>query len=122
MKVYISGKIGEQELSDATREKFAKAEQLLRSKGYRVFNPTTSGLGNYAESLARTNNTAFYIEILLLDLRMLSTCDAIYMLPDYEESPGAMVELAFAEAIGMPVFEGDLEPDVETPGTVATID
>ena len=51
-KVYISGKIGEEVLSDATREKFARAEDMLRSKGYDVFNPTTSGLGKAAEKAA----------------------------------------------------------------------
>ena len=48
-KVYISGKIGEEVLSDATREKFAKAEALLKSKGYDVFNPTNSGFGKIAD-------------------------------------------------------------------------
>ena len=51
-KVYISGKIGEEVLTEATREKFAKAEKMLRSKGYDVFNPTTSGLGRCAEEAA----------------------------------------------------------------------
>ena len=40
-KVYISGKIGEEVLSEATRQKFASAEKFLKAKGYKVFNPTT---------------------------------------------------------------------------------
>lgn len=39
MKVYISGKIGEVVISEATRKKFAKAEEMLKAKGYEVFNP-----------------------------------------------------------------------------------
>ena len=39
MKVYISGKIGEEVISEATRQKFAKAEEMLKAKGYEVFNP-----------------------------------------------------------------------------------
>jgi hypothetical protein len=40
MKVYISGKIGEEVISDATRQKFVRAEKMLEAKGYDVFNPT----------------------------------------------------------------------------------
>ena len=108
MKVYISGKIGEEVLSDATREKFAKAEKMLRSKGYDVFNPTTSGFGARAEALAKANDTDFYREILVLDLGAMKYCDAIYLLPDYINSPGADVELSFAKAIGLNILYANL--------------
>ena len=105
MKVYISGKIGEEVLSDATREKFAKAEDMLRQIGHDVFNPTTSGLGKLAEDLAKKNDTDFYREIMILDLGELALCDAIYLLPDHDDSPGAAVELAYANAVGIqPLF------------------
>ena len=107
MKVYISGKIGEEVLSDATRKKFARAEDMLRLKGYDVFNPTTSGLGKLAEDLAKKNGTDFYREIMVLDLGELALCDAIYMLPDHKDSPGAAVELAYAKAVGMTPMFGD---------------
>ena len=43
-KVYISGKIGEEVLSDATREKFAKAEEYIKAKGYKVFRCLRKGI------------------------------------------------------------------------------
>lgn len=105
MKVYISGKIGEEVLSDATREKFAKAEGMLRLMGHDVFNPTTSGLGKNAEKAAKRYKTSFYKEILIYDLLALKACDAIFLLPDHEDSPGAAVELAYANAVGIqPLF------------------
>lgn len=102
MRVYISGKIGEKQLSETTRQKFARAEIMLRSKGFDVFNPTTSGLGAHAESLAKAANykTSFYQEILLCDLAQLAQCEAIYMLADWSQSNGANVELDFATATG----------------------
>lgn len=104
MKVYIAGKIGEVVLSAATREKFARAEEFLRSKGYEVFNPTRSGLGATAEVLAEEKGTNFYTEILLMDLDCLAKCDAICMLPDWTDSPGATVEFYFAKALGLTVL------------------
>ena len=103
-KVYISGKIGEEVLSEATLQKFAKAEELLQSKGYLVFNPTRSGLGATAEVLAQEKGTDFYTEIMLLDLDMLSKCDVICMLADWTESPGATAEFYFAKALGLEII------------------
>ena len=104
MKVYISGKIGEEVLSETTRQKFAKAEVMLRAKGFDVFNPTTSGLGQHAESIAKIEGTTFYEEIMMLDLHQLKYCDAIYMLQDWSKSNGANVELDFAVATGKQLF------------------
>lgn len=104
MRVYISGKIGEEVLSDATREKFAKAEEYLKGWDFEVFNPTTSGLGARAEELAKENGTDFYTEIMKLDLAELAWCDAIYMLTDWTDSPGAKVEMARAKELGLAVW------------------
>ena len=114
MKVYISGKIGEEVLSEATRQKFAKAEQMLKAKGFETFNPTTSGLGAHAESLAKAADykTTFYQEILLCDLAQLAQCDAIYMLADWSLSNGANVELDFAVATDKERF-WELEEDAK---------
>ena len=109
MKVYISGKIGEEVLSEATRQKFAKAESILRTLGHGVFNPTRSGLGELAEDAVRKyaasgRRTKWYNQILIMDIEVLEQCDAIYMLPDWKDSPGAMVEHEFAIATGKKVF------------------
>lgn len=106
MKVYISGKIGEEVLSEATREKFAKAEKMLKQRGFSVFNPTNSGLGIVAEKRVRNakkrgDKTTWYAEILKLDIAKLSFCEAIYMLADWAQSPGANVEYDYAVAVGI---------------------
>ncbi len=107
MRVYISGKIGEEVLSEATRQKFARAERELREWDFDVFNPTTSGLGAKAEELAKENGTDFYTEIMKLDLEALIQCDAIYLLQDWVESPGAKRELSEAREHGLAVwYEG----------------
>ena len=114
MRVYISGKIGEEVLSDATRQKFAVAEYMLRALGYIVFNPTRSGLGEYAEGLVKVykkicgglfRQRQWYDQILLLDLEEVAKSDAICLLPDWRQSPGAKAELAYAQAIGLKILE-----------------
>lgn len=104
MKVYISGKIGEEVLSEDTRQKFAKAESYLRDWGFEVFNPTTSGLGELAERMAKEKGTDFYTEIMELDLEQLRECDAIYMLTDWQDSPGAIREHSEADRIQIAVW------------------
>ena len=105
MKVYISGKIGEEVISDATRRKFALAEKMLRAKGYEVFNPTDA-LVQQKLKAAWGRRVAenwdypieFYPFVLLRDLYDLAKCDAVYFLEDWESSPGANVEHCYAMA------------------------
>ena len=100
MKVYISGKIGEEVPSDEIRIEFTIACAVLSAMGHECFNPICSGLGSIAERLAKLNGTTFYEEILLLNLMELKKCDAILMLPDWNQSPSAQVEYQFAKVIG----------------------
>lgn len=115
MRVYISGKIGGEVISDATRQKFAQAEEMLKAKGYQVFNPCDERWqkilrreyehDNYVQSPWLTDKFPdFYAYCLLRDLMVLSTKDAIYMLADWTESDGANVELDFARATGKQLF------------------
>lgn len=115
MRVYISGKIGGEVISDATRQKFAQAEEMLKAKGYQVFNPCDERWqkilrreyehDNYVQSPWLTDKFPdFYAYCLLRGLMVLSTKDAIYMLADWTESDGANVELDFARATGKQLF------------------
>ena len=113
-RVYISGKIGEEVISDATRLKFDWAEETLRAKGYDVVNPTDgrwqqqleSGYGNRCAENWDYPLT-FYAYALLRDLRQLAACDAVYFLDDWGRSPGATAEYYFARAVGKRMFWQD---------------
>ena len=114
MRVYISGKIGEEVISDATREKFAKAEMMLKSRGYEVTNPVSDRCQLLlAYSLAdevRKNGPVkdIYAFALVTDIVSIwKDCDAIYMLPDFLDSKGAKAEHAFAIATGKQVYYAD---------------
>jgi len=128
MRVYISGKIGEESPSPETLAKFKRAEDMLKGKGYKVFNPTKSGLGRSADLMRHVHirlaerikgfcdliaeldyfqTRDWYSCILLLDLGELSWCDSIYMLPDWKQSPGATVEYYYAIATKKKLLFGD---------------
>ncbi len=108
MRVYISGKIGELEPSPSTIEKFAKAEEKLLARDFKVFNPIREEIIEKAKALfepypaiydeGNFHKPELYERVLLLDLEALSHCHAIYFLEDYMESPGALTERAFAFA------------------------
>ena len=83
MRVYISG--GITNVSNY-KEYFAEAEAYLKSQGHEVINPCMIVL---PESCTWTD----YMKI---DLRLLTLCDTIYMLKDYEQSKGARIEYGFA--------------------------
>lgn len=117
-RVYISGKIGEEVISKATRRKFAEAEEMLKARGYEVFNPTDErwqkvlkeGYDREFFDRERTipaNSVDFYAYVLLRDMMALATKDAIYLLPDWKKSPGATCEHAFAVATGKALLFAD---------------
>lgn len=115
MRIYISGKIGEEVISEGTRRKFARAEEMLKAKGFEVFNPTSEKWqASLRESYEKDKRIFqpyvegtvpdFYGYVLLRDLMALSVKDAIYMLADWEKSDGANVELDFVRATKMRIF------------------
>ena len=111
-RIYISGKIGEEVISEATRQKFAKAEELLKEcfgeENIVVINPAC----DYIQEAIKMHYSMkginpWYEETLLYMLHWLETCTAIYMLPDFLDSPGAKAEHAFAIATKKKIFYAD---------------
>ena len=110
-KIYISGKMGEKSLSEATRDKFATAEARLKAEGLDPINPATDEYQDFmqgvlAEAFEDWEDSDIegewneYAEMLMHDLRIISLCDALYMLADWKQSPGATAEHAYAKALG----------------------
>ena len=103
MKVYISGRIGEEVISDETRQRFAKAEEMLKAKGYETFNPADEQvqywLDEMYESAKEMDETLDrYTYYLMKVMIKLAKCETIYMQENWRRSPGATAEYHFAVA------------------------
>ena len=119
--IYISGKMGEKVLSAATIEKFQRAQDKLLKEGWAVINPASEKYQRDTMKQVTIESKKWrdfkwgefdwYAWTLLWDMHLLAICDAIYMLNDWELSPGATAEHAYAEACKKEIFyeeEGEL--------------
>ncbi len=93
LKVYISGPISGLTV-DLAKRTFDQQEELLISAGFIVVNPMNNGL-DYASSWG---------EHMRRDIEMLLDCDAIYMLPNWQQSKGARLEYIIAMQLGFAII------------------
>ena len=85
MKIYIAGKI----TNDSDYKiKFSGAQKFYEDQGYIVLNPAI---------LPSNMNQEDYTKICLA---MIDVADVVSFLPDYEESPGAMLEFNYCNYVG----------------------
>ena len=94
-KVYLSGKIAglpEEEYKQNFAQAAMDALAFFPDEQVTIVNPAT---------LPAIHNS--WADYLIRDLMLLKDCDAIVMLPDWEDSKGAITEHAFAEGMGIEV-------------------
>ena len=93
-KIYISGPITGFNLEER-KNFFAQMAELAESIGFTAVNPFDNGLGPDAD----------YAAHMLADIKMLIECKAILMLPDWDISCGAKLELNVAVACHMDTYK-----------------
>jgi hypothetical protein len=112
--IYISGKMGSRRLSKATIVKFEVAQNKLLKEGWVVVNPASQLFQLEAQEHVRIEEAKWqdldfghfdwYAWMLLWDMHHLALADAIYLLRDWRESPGATTEFFFAKACGKEIL------------------
>lgn len=94
LRVYISGKITGKSPEQAKSD-FKAAANYLHKLGHVPISPLNNGL---PPESAWENH-------MRVDIRMLTNCDRIYLLPDWQESKGALIEAELAGYLGIGVIE-----------------
>lgn len=92
---YISGKISGLSMLDNI-QKFGKAEKIVEKLGYEPVNPLKNGVEGDE-----------WGKHMVADIKNLHKCQAIYFLPDWQDSNGATVEHIFAKNCGKKMFYAD---------------
>lgn len=92
--IYISGKVTG--TTDFV-ERFARAESRLKLQGWRVINPVK-------KCRHMNPNTTPWHHYMRRDIRLLTRCDAIYLLCGWRQSKGAIIERRLAVDLGMDII------------------
>lgn len=92
-RIYISGKMTGLDAQEIA-ENFKEAKRQLCRPDVIPISPT--GIA-YGDKLA-------WAEHMRLDEVLIQICDAIYMLSNWQDSPGACHELEYAKSLGKPVI------------------
>lgn len=92
-RVYIAGKVTGEPL-DECRAKFKEAELKLKSAGFQVVNPMNIVPEGTDWKLA-----------MKTCIKSLLTCDAVYLLPCWTTSEGALLELTIAVRVGINIIQ-----------------
>lgn len=121
MKIYIAGPMSG--YTDWNFPAFFEAERQLLALGHEVINPAHNDGATVEEALAsaghpnRPNNSWSYY--MRRDLPHVLSVDAICVLPGWQDSKGASLEVHVAKAIGLPLMilrDGNLVPRVRVTG------
>lgn len=89
-KIYISGKITGNEYY---KEQFFAAEQKLKKAGFTVINP-----------IKHEKKGMSWKWYMIKDIKQLLKCNSIYMLPNWLQSKGAVLEHTIAVSLDITVI------------------
>ena len=98
-KVYISGPMTG--LPDHNFPAFNAAATDLRNLGFCVFNPAEISVGKPNDY---ETSQDFYHACLRADVKGLCDCDTLALMPGWENSSGAHLELHIAHRLGVEIF------------------
>lgn len=97
-RVYICGPISG--LPNLNREEFEATEILLRKKGFEPINPHITCKNILLENF--NSHEDHWNACMRADIAQLLTADFIYVLPRWDQSVGARIEVRLAKGINIP--------------------
>lgn len=94
-RIYVAGPMTG--IEDFNFPAFNQASEMLRAKGYIVENPAEHGIIDGAE----------WADYMAYDLTRIGLCGSVYLLPGWEQSKGAQLEVLIATRLGMEIIEAE---------------
>jgi nucleoside 2-deoxyribosyltransferase len=108
MKIYISGPMsGYKEMNFPA---FHATSARLRNQGYTVISPAEVLIPQYPPSFKPTTTeekTAMWVAFMREDIKYLMDADVVAVLPNWEDSKGAVIEVNLAKSLGMEIICAD---------------
>jgi hypothetical protein len=98
VKVYISGPM--KAMPDLNRAAFFDCEAMLIDRGYETINPHRLSPARLEDE----SDECYYERCMQIDLEALKECHAIFMLPAWPISSGAVREFKRAQELGLEVL------------------
>jgi hypothetical protein len=98
MNLYLSGPMSG--LPEMNFPMFNAAAAGLRRLGYTVFNPAETDGGDTSQS---------YAHYMRKDIEALLSVDAVVVLPGWQKSRGAILEVSVAKAFDLPILKQDVK-------------
>jgi hypothetical protein len=106
MKIYIAGPMSGYE--DWNFPAFFEAEEQLKELGHETLNPATNDGANLEtaiqNAISARDNGATWSSYMRRDLSNLVLSDSLCLLPNWQSSKGALLEVQVAEALGIPLL------------------
>lgn len=105
-RVYIAGPM--RGYAEFNFPAFFRAEERAKKKGFRVINPARLDVKEHLDPRLLTPKQIKKIlpYVVKRDLECLMKCDAIALLPGWEESAGATAEYLVAEWLDLEILDG----------------
>ena len=98
---YVSGKYTGQ-----SREEIAANIRIARVTAIECLQEGFGVLCPHLNTIHMEEDAPFmsHEDWLTMDARLIEGCDAVLLLPNWQDSPGARIEKAHAEKVGVPIF------------------
>lgn len=104
MKIYVSGPITG--IENKNKPSFDSTSEILRKLGHEVINPFDLDSPTF-------NPEECWFKYLKRDLAALLSCDSLCLLPGWEESKGACLEILVASKLNLPLFRLNSKNELE---------
>jgi len=121
LKIYIAGPMSG--IEDWNFPAFFEAEKQLKELGYETLNPAANDGANLEtaiqNAISARDDGATWASYMRRDLHSLVLSDSLCLLPNWQSSKGASLEVYVAKALGIPLYilkDGKLVPRVEMIG------